>query len=100
MCRELWNFCWSYRFYETKSQRCNVRNSILFSYSVIFNVLSEGLIMDEFGGNSFFGLGELEELYEWIMSMYIIFKCQYIYIYIFFFFFFFSYYFEIIYIYI
>jgi len=68
MCRELWNFCWSYRFYETKSQRCNVRNSILFSYSVIFNVLSEDLIMDEFGGNSFFGLGELEELYEWIMS--------------------------------
>jgi hypothetical protein len=69
MCRELWNFCWSYRFYETKSQRCNVRNSILFSYSVIFNVLSEGLIMDEFGGNSFFGLGELEELYEWIMKL-------------------------------
>ena len=70
MCRELWNFCWTYRFYETKSQRCNVRNSILFSYSVIFNVLSEDLIIDEFGGNSFFGLGELEELYEWIMSMY------------------------------
>jgi len=69
MCRELWNFCWSYRFYETKSQRCNVRNSILFSYSVIFNVLSEELIMDEFGGNSFFGLGELEELYEWIMKL-------------------------------
>jgi len=69
MCRELWNFCWSYRFYETKSQRCNVRNSILFSYSVIFNVLSEDLIMDEFGGNSFFGLGELEELYEWIMKL-------------------------------
>ncbi|OUM62840.1 hypothetical protein PIROE2DRAFT_61626 [Piromyces sp. E2] len=69
MCRELWNFCWSYRFYETKSQRCNVRNSILFSYSVIFNVLSEDLIVDEFGGNSFFGLGELEELYEWIMKL-------------------------------
>jgi len=69
MCRELWNFCWSYRFYETKSQRCNVRNSILFSYSVIFNSLSEELIMDEFGGNSFFGLGELEELYEWIMKL-------------------------------
>ncbi|ORX49332.1 hypothetical protein BCR36DRAFT_412849 [Piromyces finnis] len=69
MCRELWNFCWSYRFYETKSQRCNIRNSILFSYSVIFNVLSEELIIDEFGGNSFFGLGELEELYEWIMKL-------------------------------